>query len=52
MAKAVKKAKKKVAKKAMPKKVKCAGKTKDGKTCKRMVAGPGKYCYLHKNKKK
>ncbi len=30
------------------KKVRCAGKTKDGKRCKRMVASPAKYCHLHK----
>ena len=29
-------------------KVRCAGKTKDGKKCKRMVTKPAKYCYLHK----
>ena len=43
--KAVKKAVKKV------KKVRCAGKTNDGKRCKRMVTPPDKLCYLHKKKK-
>lgn len=40
------KAKKKVAKKM----VRCAGKTKDGKKCKRMVAPPAKLCHLHKKR--
>ena len=43
-------AKKKPVKKAV-KKVRCAGKTKDGKRCKRYVTPPAKYCYLHKKKK-
>ena len=42
-------AKKKAVKKV--KKVRCAGKTKDGKRCKRMATSPAKYCYLHKGKK-
>ena len=46
-----KKAKKKTTKKKAVKKVRCAGKTKDGKMCKRMVVPPGKYCYLHKKKR-
>ena len=29
-------------------KVRCAGKTKSGKACKRMVTPPAKLCYLHK----
>ncbi len=41
--------KKKVAKKVV--KVRCAGKTKDGKRCKRMVAKPAKFCHLHKRKR-
>jgi len=48
------KAKKKVAKKKAVKavkKVRCEGKTKDGKRCKRMATAPSKYCYLHKGKK-
>ena len=57
MAKAKAKAKKKAKPKAKPKakakkpavkKVRCAGKTKDGKRCKRMVASPAKFCHLHK----
>jgi hypothetical protein len=55
MAKAKAKAKKKAkpkakakAKKPAVKKVRCAGKTKDGKRCKRMVAPPAKFCHLHK----
>lgn len=50
-AKAKKKAKPKSkakAKKKVVKKVRCAGKTKDGKRCKRMVSPPSKYCHLHK----
>ena len=45
------KAKKKTAAKKV-KKVRCAGKTKDGKRCKRMVTPPDKYCYLHKKKRR
>jgi hypothetical protein len=40
------KAKKKVVKAV--KKVRCQGKTAEGKQCKRMVEAPGKFCYLHK----
>jgi hypothetical protein len=40
-------ARKKAAKKAV-RKVRCQGKTKDGKRCKRMVTPPAKFCYLHK----
>ena len=47
--KAVKKAVKKTVKKAA-KKVRCAGKTADGKRCKRMAVKPSKYCYQHKKK--
>jgi len=43
--------KKATAKKAV-KKVRCKGKTKDGKRCKRMVTAPAKYCYLHSPSKK
>jgi len=43
--------KKKVVKKAV-KKVRCAGKTKAGTRCKRMVTPPAKFCHLHKRKKK
>jgi hypothetical protein len=48
--------KKKTAKRAVKKRVKkvrkvrCLGKTKDGKRCKRMVTPPDKFCYLHKKK--
>jgi len=42
------KARKKVARK---KKVRCAGKTKAGKKCKRMASPPSKYCHLHKKKR-
>ena len=44
------KAKKKAAKKV--KKVRCAGKTAEGKRCKRMVQPPAKFCHLHKRKRK
>lgn len=47
-AKAKRKAKPKAKAKKAVKKVRCAGKTKDGKRCKRMVASPAKYCHLHK----
>lgn len=40
------KAKKKAVKAV--KKVRCLGKTAEGKQCKRKVDSPGKYCYLHK----
>jgi len=46
--------KKKVAKRKMAvkrvKKVRCMGKTKDGKRCKRKVVAPAKLCHLHKKK--
>ena len=32
------------------KKVRCAAKTKDGKQCKRPVAGMGKFCSVHKKR--
>jgi len=51
MAKAKKKTVKTVVKKAV-KKVRCAGKTSEGKQCKRMVQPPAKTCHLHKGKKK
>jgi hypothetical protein len=38
-------------KKVAPQKVRCAGKTAEGKRCKRMVEKPAKYCYLHRRKK-
>jgi len=34
------------------KKVRCKGKTKGGKQCKRTIPAPGKYCHLHKGKKR
>jgi len=43
------KAKKKAAKKK--KKVRCSGKTKDGKRCKRMAVAPAKRCHLHRGKR-
>lgn len=45
-----KKVAKKVVKKKVVKKVRCTGKTKEGKRCKRMVAPPAKLCHLHKRK--
>jgi len=48
---AKKKVTRKVTKKAV-KKVRCSGKTKEGKRCKRMVAPPGKFCHLHKKKRR
>jgi hypothetical protein len=53
MKKAAKKkaAKKKVARKKVVAKVRCAGKTKDGKRCKRTATPPSKFCHLHKGKK-
>lgn len=45
------KAKRKAAKKKVVKKIRCAGKTKDGKICKRKVAAPAKFCHLHKKKR-
>jgi hypothetical protein len=50
MAKAKKKPAKKKAKKAV-RKVRCSGKTAEGKRCKRMVTPPAKRCYLHKGKR-
>jgi len=41
----------KKAKKKVVRKVRCTGKTKDGKRCKRMVTPPAKLCYLHKKKR-
>ncbi|MEW5797020.1 MAG: hypothetical protein AB1772_11750 [Candidatus Zixiibacteriota bacterium] len=40
----------KARKKAARKMVRCMGKTKDGKKCKRMVAPPAKLCHLHKKR--
>lgn len=48
LAMAKKKAKKKAAPKKVVKKIRCLGKTKDGKRCKRMAIAPAKYCHLHK----
>jgi hypothetical protein len=39
-----------MAKKKAAKKVRCMAKTKDGKRCKRLVAGKGKYCAVHKKR--
>ena len=39
------------AKKKAKKKVRCVGKTKDGKRCKRMATPPAKNCHLHKKKR-
>jgi hypothetical protein len=47
MPKAKKAAKKTVAKK----KVRCAGKTKAGKKCKRFTDGRSKFCALHKQRR-
>lgn len=45
-------AKKKVVKKKKAvKKVRCTGKTKDGKRCKRMATPPAKKCHLHKRQR-
>jgi len=38
-------------KKKAKKKVRCAGKTKDGKRCKLMATPPSKFCHLHKKKR-
>ena len=38
-------------KKKAKKKVRCTGKTKDGKRCKLMATPPLKSCHLHKKKK-
>jgi hypothetical protein len=51
MPKAKAKKAKKTTKAKAPKKVKkvrCAGKTAEGKRCKRMVTPPAKFCHLHK----
>jgi len=40
-----------VKKKAKKKKVRCAGKTRDGKRCKLMATPPSKVCHLHKKKR-
>ena len=50
-AKKKKVAKKKTTKKKVVKKVRCAGKTKDGKRCKRTATPPSKYCHLHKKRR-
>jgi hypothetical protein len=42
---------KRVTRKKAVKKVRCAGKTKDGKRCKRMVTPPSKMCHLHKKQR-
>ncbi len=52
MKKAKKKAKKKVVKRKVVKKTRCAGKTKEGKRCKRTASPPSKFCHLHKRKRK
>jgi hypothetical protein len=49
-AKAKTRTKAKGKKKSAAAKVRCAGKTKDGKRCKRMVTKPAKYCHLHKKR--
>ena len=41
-------AKKKVAKKKVARKVRCAAKTAAGKRCKRYAAGKSKFCAAHK----
>ena len=41
----------KVAKKKVVKKVRCAAMTKDGKKCKRLIERPAKFCHLHKGRK-
>ena len=53
---AVRKAKKKVTKKRVTKKkvvkkVRCVGKTKEGKRCKRMTTAASKKCHLHKKQR-
>ena len=48
--KVAKKVVKKVAKK-VTKKIRCAGKTKAGKRCKRFTNGKSKFCSAHKRKK-
>jgi hypothetical protein len=49
-AKAKRKTKTKAKAKKAVKKVRCAGKTKEGKRCKRMVTPPAKFCHLHKKR--
>ncbi len=44
------KTKKKIVKKPV-KKIRCAGKTKEGKRCKRMASPPSKFCHMHKRKR-
>jgi hypothetical protein len=39
------------AKKKKKKRVRCAGKTKAGKRCKRTAQPPAKYCHLHKRRR-
>ena len=48
---AKKKVVKRVAKKKVGKKVRCAGKTKAGKRCKRFTDGKSKFCSAHKKKR-
>ena len=47
----MRKAKKAAKKTVTKKKVRCAGKTKDGKKCKRFTDGRNKFCALHKKRK-
>jgi hypothetical protein len=49
--KAKKVAKKKVVKKKVARKVRCIGKTKEGKRCKRITASPTKKCHLHRRQR-
>ena len=42
---------KKVTKKKVAKRVRCIGKTKAGKRCKRMTTSPSKKCHLHRKKR-
>jgi len=46
----VRKTKKKAAKKKV-KNTRCAGKTAEGKRCKRMASPPSKFCHAHKRKR-
>lgn len=50
-AKRKKAAKKRVTRKKAVKKVRCAGRTKDGKRCKRMATPPSNMCHLHKKQR-
>ena len=43
--------KKKATKKMVARKVRCVGKTKEGKRCKRMTTAPSKKCHLHKRQR-